>query len=144
MNRRSPIPVCGKQIVTAGVLALSLSFAVGTADSAANPAPDKRQPAQSSYSNTNDRPDPLLPVRLKGARGAEPRLTVNQSDLRLQGIIWHSSKPAAVVNRQRIGLNETVTIRLTSGDHAVKAIVIDRDRVVLKVDDRRVELQLER
>ena len=97
----------------------------------------------SSYNNANNRPDPFLPVRLKG-RGPDPVVTVNEGELHLQGILWHPTRPVAVVNRQRVFLNDTVTIRLNSGEHSVKAIAIEREKVVLKVDDRQVELVLER
>lgn len=124
---------------------LFLLFASAISLNAANSqAPDgKFGVSQSHYSNNNNRSDPFLPVRLKG-RGPEPRIAVSQSELHLQGIIWHATKPVAVINRQRVELNGSVTLRLNSGDRTAKAVAIERDRVVLRVDDRDIELVLER
>jgi hypothetical protein len=128
-------------LLCAGGLTLSV---VGTAAASApgnqNGAPDL---ALSTYGNANNRPDPFLPVRLK-AKGAETKGIVDESELQLQGILWDPTKPVAIINRQRVSLNEVVTLKLSSGEHLVKATAMHRDRVVLKVDDREVELRMAR
>jgi hypothetical protein len=98
---------------------------------------------QSVYSNANNRPDPFLPVKRKGSH-SDTRLAVNESELHLKGILWHPTKPVAIVNHQPIALNETVTLKISSGDVTAKAISIERERVILKLSDRQIELQLER
>lgn len=74
---------------------------------------------------------------------SEDKATVSDSELKLQGIVMHPTKPIAVINRQSVGLNEQVTLKLRSGEIAAKAILIERSRVVLKIGDRNVELRLE-
>ena len=98
---------------------------------------------QSSYNNTNNRPDPFWPVKRKSS-GPDLRSAVNESELHLKGILWHPTRPVAIINRQPMALNETVTLKLSTGDVAAKAISIERDRVVLMIAEHRVELQLER
>jgi hypothetical protein len=112
-------------------------------DAKGKPAGDKSPQVLSIYSNSNKRPDPLLPVRLKGKRH-DPKVAADDREMRLQGILWHPTKPVAVVNRTSIALNESATLKLSTGEFQVKAIAIERDRAVLLVDDRQVELRLER
>jgi hypothetical protein len=121
----------------AAVLAAAPSEAPGNGGAAASSIP------QSSYSNANNKPDPFLPVALKG-KPSDTNAPVSTFELQLQGIIWHPTKPAAVVNRQRIELNETVTFKLNSGSLTVKVIAIDRNRVVLKSGEQQIELRLAR
>jgi hypothetical protein len=131
-------------LVAALMASVALSVPVGSTAAAANAAssaPSLSSIPRSAYVNSNERPDPFLPVRLKN-KGSEPLVPVNHGELQLQGIMWHPTKPAAVVNRKRIELNETVTLKLNTGDHAVKAVVIDRDRVVLKMGEQQIELRL--
>lgn len=98
----------------------------------------------SAYDNSNNRPDPFLPVKLKNV-ATNPRGTVGlDADLKLQGILADPAKPVAIINRQPVALNETVTLRLPSGEMMVKAIRIERDRVVLRAGDREIELQIPR
>lgn len=132
-------------LVTFGSFVLA-STAIGTGSVAPNTdaKPSVELPSKSSYSNTNNRPDPFLPVKLKGAKSADSKAVFDDRDLHLQGILWHPTNPVAIVNRQRLFLNEPATLKLSSGDTTVRAVTIERDRVVLKIDNRQVELQIER
>ncbi len=103
---------------------------------------DPNEIPRSAYSNQNSRPDPFLPVKLKGI-GLEAKASVADQGLHLQGILWDPVKPAAIINRQRVVLNETVVLKLNMGECTVKATRIERERVVLKMDTREIELQLE-
>jgi hypothetical protein len=98
---------------------------------------------KSVYNNLNNRPDPFLPVKSKG-KGVEAKADFDDGEFKLQGILWDPTNPVAVVNRKRIFLNESATLKLPSGEATVTAVSIDRNRVVLKVGSRQVELQMER
>lgn len=144
---RTKLPIFGQVILGSSAFLLLVcagqSKVWGASGKTDGASTDRVLTVQSAYSNTNNRPDPFLPVKLKG-KSASPMASVNDHELHLQGILWHPTKPAAVVNRQSIALNETVTLKLSSGDVPVRAISIERDRVILKIADREVELQLEK
>ena len=61
---------------------------------------------------------------------------------RLQGILFDSASPAAIVNNELFVLNKTVTLKTALGPLAVKAVEITRDRVVLAVNGQKIELRL--
>ena len=113
-------------------------------------SPDTGQPKEetkgvvtiSVYDNSNNRPDPFLPVGMK-RKGPEAEATLSDTELKLQGILWDPEKPIAIINRQRVGLNQTVSLALRAGEVTVTAIAIQRDKVVLKLDKRQIELELD-
>lgn len=128
----------------ASALVMEILFVPMAQATDTNATPTAADIALSSYDNSNNRPDPFLPIKLKNV-ATNPRSTVGlDGDLKLQGILADPAKPVAIINRQPVALNETVTLRLPSGEMVVKAIRIDRDRVVLKAGDREIELQIPR
>ena len=76
-----------------------------------------------------------------GSDGRETA-TAGQLVLRLQAILWSPANPSAVVNDQLLDINKSVIFSTASGDVKVKAVEIGRERVVLEVGGRRVELRL--
>lgn len=122
------------------VVAASRLLAAPSATNAV-PSSDKDSPAVSTYHNDNNRPDPFLPAKMKG-KGVEARAVFDDREFHLQGILWHPTNPVAIINRKRVLLNETMTLKISSGDAIVKAVTIERDRVILNVGNRQVELKL--
>lgn len=129
-------------LVFGSLLATAISGEANQAPT--NPSlPQPEAMVRSVYSNANNRPDPFWPVKLKSL-GANVPVSVDYSDLQLQGILWDPEKPVAIISRQRVGLNQTVAVNLRGGVVQVKAVSIQRTNVVLKIGDRQVELRLER
>jgi len=60
----------------------------------------------------------------------------------LQGILYQTANPSAIVNNKLLTLNKIVTLTTGSAEVQVKAVEITRDTVVLEVGGQRVELQL--
>ena len=148
MNRCTPMPFdCSTPFLVTMILGFLFCASwlpvMAASDTTAPPGSPLNPQVPSTYNNANKRPDPFLPVKLKG-RGPEVKVTFNDSELHLRGILWHPTKPVAIINRQSIGLNETVTLKLSSGEFSAKAVSIEREKVVLKLGDHEVTLQLER
>jgi hypothetical protein len=61
---------------------------------------------------------------------------------RLDGILYQANDPSASVNGTLVRLNKPVTIRTDTGEAKVKAVEITRDKVVLEVNDQKVELKI--
>jgi Tfp pilus assembly protein PilP len=62
---------------------------------------------------------------------------------RLQAIILDQRGLLAVVNGEQLELNKPVTMLVGTSEMKVKAVQIARDRVVLEVEEQKVEVRLE-
>ena len=60
----------------------------------------------------------------------------------LQGILYQSKNPSAIVNNQLLTLNKSVTLETGTGTVEVRAIEITRTHVVLESKGQKVELRL--
>ena len=60
----------------------------------------------------------------------------------LQGILYQTKNPSAIVNNQLLTLNKTVTLETGIGTVEVRAIEITRNLVVLESRGQKVKLQL--
>jgi hypothetical protein len=61
---------------------------------------------------------------------------------RLDGILYETNDPSASINGTLVRLNKPVTLVTDSGTVKVKAIEITREKVVLEVNDQKVELKI--
>jgi type II secretory pathway component PulC len=61
---------------------------------------------------------------------------------RLDGILYQTTNPSAIVNDKLLTLNKTVALNAGNGEVQVKAVEITRDRVVLEAGGQRVELRI--
>lgn len=62
--------------------------------------------------------------------------------LQLDGILYESSNPAAIVNGRLLTLDKTVTLTTANGEVPVRAIEITRDRATVEVGGQKIELRL--
>ena len=62
--------------------------------------------------------------------------------LQLEGILYQSTNPSAIVNGKLVTLNKIVTLNAGNGEVQVKAVEITRESVLLDVGGQRVELRL--
>jgi type II secretory pathway component PulC len=77
------------------------------------------------------------------ARDESPKpVATSALDLRLQGILYSSKDPTASINNQLVHRNVPTTLKLEGGELRVKAVEITRDRVILEVEGRQVELRM--
>lgn len=131
-----------------GILAFcqSLIFLViwllvcATAGAATKPKADFTPELKTSaYEPTNQR-DPFAKpgVAAQDAKAAPGAPIVFQ----LQGILYQSTNPSAIVNNRLLTLNKIVTLTSGNAEVQVKAIEITRNTVVLEVGGQKVELQL--
>jgi hypothetical protein len=60
----------------------------------------------------------------------------------LQGILYQSTSPSAIINDKLVTLNKIVTLSAENAEVQVKAVEITRDGVVLEVGGQKVELRL--
>src|SRR5690242_12569673 len=88
-------------IMMCSFIALEPASAVSAVTSDAN-TNEAATASKSTYTNSNNRPDPFLPVKLKN-KSFEAKVVLDDRELHLEGILWHPTTPAAIVNRQRIG-----------------------------------------
>ncbi|NQU11052.1 hypothetical protein HQ590_09700 [bacterium] len=93
----------------------------------------------SSYQPTSTR-DPFLPAH---AKVSSTVVSAGQGEFRLQGLLYDSTSPAAIVNDQMVILNKPTILLTTLGPVEVKAIEINRRRVVLDVGGEKVDLPFE-
>jgi hypothetical protein len=63
-------------------------------------------------------------------------------DLHLEGILYSASNPSAIVNGQLLLLNKNVTVKSNGESVTIRATDITRQRVLLDVQGKSVELRL--
>ena len=68
-------------------------------------------------------------------------LTTGLEMLKLQGIMYHSVHPSAMVNNQLMELNKTVTMQTDQGEVTVKTLEITRKSVLLETGGQKIELR---
>jgi hypothetical protein len=64
------------------------------------------------------------------------------SMLTLNGILYHATHPAAIVNNQLVELNQSVMVETERGKVEIKALQITREAVLLEAAGQKVELRL--
>jgi len=62
--------------------------------------------------------------------------------LQLEGILYESSHPSAIVNGRLLTLDKSVTLPAGNGEVKVRAVEITRDRVVVEANGQKIELRL--
>jgi hypothetical protein len=108
--------------------------------SAANAATATYELRLSVYQPTSTR-DPFMPAHAKlSATAARP---AQQTDFRLQGLLYSPTNPAAIINDQMVVLNKRVTVNTSRGPVEIKATEITRKHVILEVDGAKTELSLD-
>lgn len=96
----------------------------------------------SSYSPEKAR-DPFGGGAAKSSGGSAVSTTSEGSvGLKLEGILYQTINPSAIVNGRLILVNKPTTVRMGSGEVEIKAIEITRDTVVLEVGGQKIELKL--
>ncbi len=74
--------------------------------------------------------------------GAAPIAVAVPVELQLKGILYHATRPAALVNDKVVELNKPVTVKTAHGDLQVRALEITREIVLLEVGGQKLELRL--
>ncbi len=69
-------------------------------------------------------------------------MPIGALDFQLQGILYQSKNPSAIVNNQLLTLNKTVTLETGIGTVEVRAVAITRNNVVLESKGQKVMLHL--
>ena len=83
------------------------------------------------------------PFQLGPTRSIEAKIAAETGpEFVLQGILYDTTSPAAIVNDHLVTLNKSVNLPGKSGVVAVKAIEITRDRVILEASGKKTELRL--
>jgi hypothetical protein len=67
---------------------------------------------------------------------------VRPESLKLMGILYSVSSPAALINDQLVELNKPVKVQTAQGEAEIKAVVITREMIQLVVGGQKVELRL--
>jgi hypothetical protein len=62
--------------------------------------------------------------------------------LQLEGILYQSSSPSAIVNGRLLTLDKTVTLPAGTGEVKVRAVEITRDHVVVEAGGQKIDLRL--
>ena len=62
--------------------------------------------------------------------------------LQLEGILYESSNPSAIVNGRLLTLDKSVTLPAGNGEVKVRAVEITRDHVVVEANGQKIELRL--
>jgi hypothetical protein len=94
----------------------------------------------SNYDPTKER-DPFT-------KGSTPKVVATNSPaaatfvFHLDGILFESTNPSAIVNGKLLTLDKIVNLNGGNGQIQVKAIEIVRDRVVLEAGGKRIELHI--
>lgn len=79
----------------------------------------------------------------KVASSSEAVLSVaNKNAFQLEGILYSTSNPSAIVNGQLMTLNKIVTLELNGAKVPVRAVAITRDKVTLEATGKKFELQM--
>jgi hypothetical protein len=76
------------------------------------------------------------------ADGAVLTATPVPVELQLKGILYHATRPAALVNDKVVELNKPVAVKTAHGDVSVRALEITREIVLLEVGGQKLELRL--
>lgn len=93
----------------------------------------------STYITENER-DPFGAQSAKSASGVAKSAAL--SVLKLQGILYQASNPAAMINDRLVVLNKPALLPTEQGELEVKAVEITRETVVLEIGKQKVELRL--
>lgn len=98
---------------------------------------------QSTYLPAKSR-DPFQPANQQSvATGVgDVKPVIVSGTFQLQGILYSTTNPSAVVNDKLLSLNKPIKITTGSGPMEVKAVTITRDTVVLEVAGQRTELRM--
>ena len=62
--------------------------------------------------------------------------------LQLEGILYESSNPSAIVNGRLLTLDKSVTLTAGNGEVKVRAVEITRDHVIVEANGQRIDLRL--
>ena len=129
---------------------LTLMFFAEAANAQTASAPssatfNKPQLSSSVYQPTSSRDPMLRPGGASATTGQAkaPVAPVNFA-FRLEGIHYHPTAPAAVLNRKLIYLNKPVKLTNGSTEIMITAVEITRERVVIEASGERIELRLRR
>jgi len=117
----------------------SLVFSAGWLLFGAPLGGDKLNLEKSSYAPSQKR-DPFMIADV--AVREDKQTPVSDGVFRLQGILYDSANPTAIVNDCLLTLKKPVSMRLGNVDVRVQAVEISREKVVLQFGEQRVELRL--
>jgi len=98
----------------------------------------------SSYSPTKER-DPFLsssPPVVAAAAAAAAGTSVVPLVLKLQGILFQTDHPAAMINDRLVMLNKPIVLKAGQSEIEVQAVKITRELVVLQIGEQQVELRI--
>ena len=130
MTRRRFVSPAGVALVLGAAL-VSLGAALKVAEPA---VPVLRL---STYHPTTAR-DPFQSAQAQAP--AALAVPAGQAEFRLQGLLLDGSRPAALINNQLVVLNKPVNLLTSRGPVEVKAIEINRRRILLEVGGEKIEL----
>ena len=102
------------------------------------PAAPKQELKLSMYEATTARD----PFRKRNTASVTTVASNVPLDFRLQGILYSTRRPSAMVNNALVELDKPVMVVCGNGQVQVRAVEITRDRVILEVGGQRVELRL--
>jgi len=60
----------------------------------------------------------------------------------LEGILYESANPSAIVNGRLLTLDKSVTLPAGNGEVKVRAVEITREHVVVEASGQKIELRL--
>jgi hypothetical protein len=120
------------------VLWLFVCLSAGAATGTPTPPGFRLEPSVYKPGKTRD------PFMVAGAaRASVTGVASRPVDFRLQGILFESANPSAIINDQLVTLNKIVSLSAGGVDIQVKAVEITRERVVLEVGGQQVELRMD-
>jgi hypothetical protein len=93
----------------------------------------------STYQPTKLR-DPFGGTR--ATAGSSGPVSSGPAAFQLQGILYDTKNPMAIVNNQPVALNKLVKVPVGGSEIEVKAVELTREKVVLEVGGKRLELWL--
>lgn len=110
---------------------------------AAAPAVNPLELRVSEYAPKSER-DPFgsQPVAVAPGATSAPAAVTVPVELKLQGILYHATRPAALINDKTVELNKPVTVKTAHGEVPVRALEITREIVLLEVGGQKLELRL--
>lgn len=118
------------------LLWLFICMSAGAAATPQKPKPELEQSVYEPSSARNPFVKPGTPTAGAQTIGSVPLV------FRLQGILYSSKRPAAMINNVLVELDKPVTITSGNVEVEVKAVAITRDTVVLEAGGQRAELRM--